>query len=138
MAGLQLCRASHACVVACSLLKAQSPGEANGLGKALVELLHQRGARPVFCDLDITAGDRLVSALGNNADFVKANATDWRGLRGVFSQTNKKNGHIDIALANAGMIRRANTWEDKLVEDGDLAMPGLLTLDVYRNCSDIK
>ena len=40
-------------------------GGASGIGKALVELLHDCGASVVFCDRNVTDGEKLAEHLGS-------------------------------------------------------------------------
>jgi len=48
----------------------------------------------------------------------------------LFKSVFKRRGHIDIVVANAGIVERVEFLEEKLTSDGDLAEPDLSVLNV--------
>lgn len=61
---------------------------------------------------------------------MRCNVLEWKELRGVFSQTKKIYGHIDIVYANAGTVTALDAFDDKLDEDGELLAPNMGVIDV--------
>jgi NADP-dependent 3-hydroxy acid dehydrogenase YdfG len=61
---------------------------------------------------------------------MKCNVLVWSELRNVFTQAKSMFGHVDIVFANAGVVQSSSIWDDKLDENGELAEPEMLTLDV--------
>lgn len=55
---------------------------------------------------------------------------EWKELRGVFSQTKKNHGHIDIVYANAGTVTGLDAFDDKIDGDGELSEPNMGVIDV--------
>ncbi|KAK5371270.1 hypothetical protein LTS13_006647 [Exophiala xenobiotica] len=110
-------------------------GGASGIGKALVELLHRKGASVVFGDLQTAAGDKLAAELGpfasgRNVDFLKTNVLVWKELLALFSFTQAKYGRVDLVFANAGVPETQNAFEDVYDENGDLVEPTMTVIDV--------
>jgi NAD(P)-dependent dehydrogenase (short-subunit alcohol dehydrogenase family) len=122
-------------------------GGANGIGKALVELLHRKGAIIYFCDVDTQKGALLVRKFAEyvalslssveatencnrRAHFSVANVTDWRSMSLFFAQVYQSAGTIDMVFANAGIIMHETIWVDDCDTDGNLSPPDLLTMDV--------
>ncbi|KAK5413112.1 hypothetical protein LTR20_006670 [Exophiala xenobiotica] len=105
-------------------------GGASGIGKALVELLHRKGASVVFGDLQTAAGDKLAAELGPNVDFLKTNVLVWKELLALFSFTQAKYGRVDLVFANAGVPETQNAFEDVYDENGDLVEPTMTVIDV--------
>jgi NAD(P)-dependent dehydrogenase (short-subunit alcohol dehydrogenase family) len=48
----------------------------------------------------------------------------------VFRHAKKTYGHVDLVFANAGIGGAMGAFEDKLDENGELAEPDLLVIDV--------
>src|SRR5215831_16105834 len=78
-------------------------GGASGIGLAAAELLAAEGARVVIGDIDRSAGERAVAAIGARAAYVKLDVTcedDWIAVTdGVASEF----GRLDVLLNNAGV-----------------------------------
>ncbi|KAJ8113161.1 hypothetical protein ONZ43_g5216 [Nemania bipapillata] len=119
-------------------------GGASGIGLAAARILAFRGAVvhvldlvPIDNDFDIfevpgqEEPDRNVlgSVPAHAIRFHKCDITDWAALRGVFSSV----GHIDIAVANAGVSQEADYFADTFDANGDLEEPRYGVIDVnYR------
>jgi len=77
-------------------------GGANGIGRALCEVLHRAGAAKVIvADVDI-AGARSVAASIDGAAF-KCNVGQEKDIRHVIEETEKQFGPIALFCSNAGI-----------------------------------
>lgn len=61
-----------------------------------------------------------------SATFIKTDVTSWTDLRAAFKQA----GHVDIAIANAGISEEQPYFEDQLDDKGELLEPKFQVLDV--------
>jgi NAD(P)-dependent dehydrogenase (short-subunit alcohol dehydrogenase family) len=71
---------------------------------------------------DLVAPAELVP----NSTFVETDVSSWASLLKVF----KTAGHVDILIANAGVLGSANWLDDSVDEAGDLARPDLSVLGI--------
>jgi len=105
-------------------------GGANGIGKAMVELLHKLGSAVVFCDLDAIAGQAVESQIGLKIKFIKCNVTDWKELSAVFADIKQTHGRIDLVFANDGVPEDNSVFVDILDDKGALSPPNMAVIDV--------
>lgn len=74
------------------------------------------------------ATDTRVDSNGS-IEYIRCNITDWASLRQAFLSV----GHIDIAIANAGVSEECDYFADTFDADGRLEEPVYAVLDVnYR------
>ncbi|MBT3991687.1 MAG: SDR family oxidoreductase [Rhodospirillaceae bacterium] len=80
-------------------------GGASGIGKATVERLSAAGATVICADIDVTAGQKMVSEAGNNSgaiDFLKLDLTDDDQILEFANDVIEKYGKLDILVNAAG------------------------------------
>jgi 3-oxoacyl-[acyl-carrier protein] reductase len=85
-------------------------GGASGIGRAIVETFSAAGSRVSFIDVD-PAGETLAAQLresGRPVDFYAADIADWDKVAGIVEGVAEQHG-IDVAVANAGIVRRVST-----------------------------
>jgi 3-oxoacyl-[acyl-carrier protein] reductase len=83
-------------------------GAAQGIGRAIAEVLAQAGADIVVADLDQGRSKDTVAAveqLGRKALNVKVNVADTADTKAMVDQVLKEWGKIDILVNNAGITR---------------------------------
>lgn len=61
-----------------------------------------------------------------HSTFIKCNTTSWSDLKKAFQQA----GHVDIAIANAGVSEEQAYFEDEFDDAGELVEPKFNVLDV--------
>ncbi|KAI9739469.1 MAG: Short-chain dehydrogenase/reductase prx4 [Claussenomyces sp. TS43310] len=99
-------------------------GGTSGIGLAAVKILVSKGAKVYALDLNPPDEPLPYGAL-----YVKCNTASWSELVQSFKQA----GHVDIAIANAGVSETVNHFEDQLSEEGELQEPTTSIIDVnYR------
>jgi NAD(P)-dependent dehydrogenase (short-subunit alcohol dehydrogenase family) len=87
-------------------------GGASGIGKACVELFLKEGAKVAITDLDEQSGNALAGQLGENAIFIKADASSEEDNKKAVEQTVARFGALHIAVNNAGIGGEANKVAD--------------------------
>ncbi len=100
-------------------------GAASGIGKAVTEMLLERGAAVVGLDLDPaieSLGDSNPAALGLVCDVTQSQA-----LEDALARTVKRFGGLDILVSNAGIFPAGATIEDLDDEAWDRSMEINLT-----------
>ncbi len=83
-------------------------GAAQGIGRAIAEVLARDGADIVVADLDPGRSQETVAAitkLGRRAVNVKVNVAEWNDVKNMTDQVLKDWGKIDILVNNAGVTR---------------------------------
>ena len=83
-------------------------GAAQGIGRAIAEILARDGADIVVADLDPGRSQETVAAitkLGRRAVNVKVNVAEWNDVKNMTDQVLKDWGKIDILVNNAGVTR---------------------------------
>lgn len=96
-------------------------GGASGIGLATAKILASRGAKVYI--LDLNPPDEEVPA---GAQYVQCNITSWPELVAAF----KLAGHIDFAVANAGVTEETDYFKDTFDGAGNLLEPKYAVLDV--------
>jgi len=76
-------------------------GAASGIGAACAQVLSLEGAKLLLTDLDDAAGERLAAETGGV--YLHLDVTDEAAWPGVVSAAEKRFGHLDILVANAGI-----------------------------------
>ncbi|KAI1609889.1 putative 3-hydroxyacyl-CoA dehydrogenase [Exophiala viscosa] len=93
-------------------------GGANGIGASVVKAVHSNGGKVVFGDYDVKSGESLASSLGSDVTFLKVNVADYADHVKLFKLAREKYGHVDHALAIAGVAKKDNWYgTDLTVED---------------------
>jgi NAD(P)-dependent dehydrogenase (short-subunit alcohol dehydrogenase family) len=78
-------------------------GGGSGIGEATAVLLAARGAKVVVADLDTTAADRVVEAIGEAAFPVAVDVSNPSGCEDMVRSAVQRFGRLDIAVNNAGI-----------------------------------
>lgn len=76
-------------------------GGASGIGRAIAQALHERGARVAIADLHFNAADKTGQACGGFGAGV--DVADERQLAGFINAVERKLGPVDIYVSNAGL-----------------------------------
>jgi NAD(P)-dependent dehydrogenase (short-subunit alcohol dehydrogenase family) len=84
-------------------------GGASGLGEATGRLLVEKGANVVLADLDEKRGKALVTELGDNARFVKADICSEDDVTAVVNTAKDEFGTVNILVNCAGILIAART-----------------------------
>ena len=83
-------------------------GAAQGIGRAIAEVLARDGADIVVADLDPGRSQDTADAVakvGRRTMNLKANVADWDDVKAMTDQVVKELGRIDILVNNAGVTR---------------------------------
>ncbi|MEC3916014.1 short-chain dehydrogenase/reductase [Nocardia sp. CDC160] len=84
-------------------------GAGQGIGRALAEMLYRRGASVAVVDVDAEAATSVAAALGERALPVIADVADRAAMAEAIPQVAAYFGHLDIVVANAGVVPRPAT-----------------------------
>lgn len=76
-------------------------GGASGIGRAIAQALHEKGARVAIADLHFNAADKTGQACGGFGDAV--DVTDEAALTRFINTVERKLGPVDIYVSNAGI-----------------------------------
>ncbi|HSO97981.1 MAG TPA: glucose 1-dehydrogenase [Solirubrobacteraceae bacterium] len=79
-------------------------GGGSGLGREMGLLFARQGAQVVINDLDVDAGERTVSEIGEVASFVSGDVSKDAATQAIFDQVRKAHGRLDISVHNAGIM----------------------------------
>jgi NAD(P)-dependent dehydrogenase (short-subunit alcohol dehydrogenase family) len=63
------------------------------------------------------------------AQYTHCDVTSWTSLSSLFKSVFHRHGHIDVVIANAGIVERKEFLDDD-VENGELKEPDLSVLNV--------
>ncbi|XP_020383022.1 15-hydroxyprostaglandin dehydrogenase [NAD(+)]-like [Rhincodon typus] len=93
-------------------------GAAQGIGKAIAEILLKNGAKVSLLDINVTTGEATKAAFAQsygdeNILFLQCDVTSENQLKDCFSKTLEKFQKLDIVCNNAGISDREN-WENCL------------------------
>jgi NAD(P)-dependent dehydrogenase (short-subunit alcohol dehydrogenase family) len=78
-------------------------GAARGIGAATAERLHAKGANVALVGLEPERLRALAERLGDRAQALEADVTDYGALQRAVAGTVERFGGIDVAIANAGI-----------------------------------
>ena len=78
-------------------------GGANGIGRAIVEVFLEEGARVVVADVDDDAGAALVAELGDGATFVHTDVSDSDSVQNAVDHALEHFGALHVMVNNAGI-----------------------------------
>ena len=95
-------------------------GASNGIGLAISERYLAEGVKLVMSDIDVEKGVAQAERLGSEGDviFVQCDVGDKSSVDLLFSKAVDYYGRVDIAVANAGILR-TGTFIDVREEDFD-------------------
>ncbi|GCC35702.1 hypothetical protein chiPu_0014190 [Chiloscyllium punctatum] len=93
-------------------------GAAQGIGKAIAEILLKNGAKVSLLDINASRGEATKAAFGQtygaeNILFLPCDVTSENQLKDCFSKTVEKFQRLDIVCNNAGIFDEKN-WENCL------------------------
>ena len=85
-------------------------------------------------------GKALEINLGKRVRYVHCNVTVWSEIRDLFEIARKAfKNRIDVVIANAGLMEKANFLDEHLDGEGNLAEPNFSVLDVnLKGCLNSK
>jgi NAD(P)-dependent dehydrogenase (short-subunit alcohol dehydrogenase family) len=96
-------------------------GGANGIGAATARLYNSHGSNVVVADLSPcrSAAESLISSFPHPelASFMPANILDWAQMTHLFKETVRRFGHVDIVVANAGIMETSPVLDPSAVDD---------------------
>jgi NAD(P)-dependent dehydrogenase (short-subunit alcohol dehydrogenase family) len=113
-----------------TLLANLDTGGANGIGACTVRLLRENGAKVVFGDYDVTAGEAIASELGDDVTFLKVNVAEYSDNLALFKLAREKYGHVDHAVAVAGVGERGDWYGEGLSVEDVESPPQNTTIDI--------
>ena len=94
-------------------------GSSSGIGKAIALLFADEGANVILCSNRSTSkGNEVLSeikAKGSIAEYYSADLRKEENIKELFAQIEKKYGHLDVLVNNAG--RTFNVGFDELTEE---------------------
>lgn len=97
-------------------------GGNGGIGAATTRELIARGASVVIADIDPRTPDRTQQRYGSAAMGYVVDVRDRASLAAVVAQTLDRQGRIDVAIANAGLLARAATMRTTAASAFDSTM----------------
>ncbi|KQH86061.1 3-oxoacyl-ACP reductase FabG [Vibrio furnissii] len=80
-------------------------GASRGIGKAIAELLVERGATVIGTATSESGADAISAYLGDNGKGLALNVTDVASIESVLKSINDEFGGVDILVNNAGITR---------------------------------
>ncbi|KAK1056390.1 hypothetical protein LTR74_014935 [Friedmanniomyces endolithicus] len=92
-------------------------GGALGVGSCIVRLLHTAGAHVFFGDILDEPGQALERELSDNdakAKFIHCDVTSYADNLALFDAAYSSCGHVDHAIANAGLGEQGNMFDSEL------------------------
>ena len=92
-------------------------GGAQGIGRAVCEVLSKGGARIVIWDNDKTLGQQTALEVGNKSLAYAVDIADWESVKAARDATLEASGRIDILVNSAGVAGMNATVEDYPVDE---------------------
>ena len=78
-------------------------GGANGIGRAIVEVFVEEGARVLIADIDDAAAADLGKALGASASFLHTDVSDPASVQAAIDGAQERFGALHVMVNNAGI-----------------------------------
>lgn len=104
-------------------------GGASGLGEQFAHSFVSHGAFVTIGDIDVENGKRVVESLGGDskAAFLKCDVLSWSDQLQLFKLAINVSPQkrVDIVLANAGISKQDDVFQDKTTDGGDPQEPDL-------------
>jgi NAD(P)-dependent dehydrogenase (short-subunit alcohol dehydrogenase family) len=98
-------------------------GGATGIGRGIVELFVEEGARVVIADLDEAAGCRLAEELGGRTRFKRTEVAEREQMQALVDYALAEFGDLDVMVNNAGVSGAfTNRFLDDPLADFDRVM----------------
>uniref|UniRef100_A0A8C8VL11 15-hydroxyprostaglandin dehydrogenase [NAD(+)] n=1 Tax=Pelusios castaneus TaxID=367368 RepID=A0A8C8VL11_9SAUR len=93
-------------------------GAAQGIGRAFVQALLEKGGKVALVDRNLQAGEESKAALDEQFEsqrtlFIQCDVTDQEQLQGAFKNTVEHFGRLDIVVNNAG-VNNEKDWENTI------------------------
>ena len=98
-------------------------GAARGIGEAIARTLHGRGAAVVIADIDGDLASATASSIdssGGRAWPASVDVRDRGAFEGMFAETTKRCGRVDILVNNAARTMGRPLWEIEAEEWDDV------------------
>ncbi|WP_051177906.1 short-chain dehydrogenase/reductase [Nocardia concava] len=102
-------------------------GAGQGIGRELAGILYHRGAAVAVVDVDAQAATSVAAALGERALPVIADVSDRAAMAEAVHQVAGYFGHLDIVVANAGVVPKPATLRTIAPADFDRVLDINLT-----------
>ncbi|GAB0102984.1 SDR family NAD(P)-dependent oxidoreductase [Nocardia sp. JMUB6875] len=102
-------------------------GAGQGIGRELAGILYRRGASVAVVDVDAKAATSVAAALGERALPVIADVADRAAMAEAVHQVAGYFGHLDIVVANAGVVPAPATLRTIAPEEFDRVLDINLT-----------
>ncbi|KAE8342133.1 hypothetical protein BDV24DRAFT_162684 [Aspergillus arachidicola] len=106
-------------------------GGATGIGAATVRDFYSRGAKVVFGDVNSEAAEALVGSTSpEKVHYIKTDVTSYKEVRNLFQFALSRYGHVDHAIANAGILEQPGWFKRHTTIEELAEQPSTITLDV--------
>ena len=102
-------------------------GGANGIGRAIVELLVAEGAQVVIADIDAPAGEQLMAGLGPSCSFCPTDVADVDQVQEVIDFAVTRFSALHIMVNNAGISGAFR----RLLKDDLRDFPRVMGVDLF-------
>lgn len=108
-------------------------GSADGIGKAIAQLLAREGAKVVVSDINEALGQATAAELGGA--FVKLDVSDEASWQAAFAAIESAHGRLDILVNNAGIIGTKGPQDPENATLDDWRLVHKINLDsVFLGC----
>lgn len=108
-------------------------GSADGIGKAIAQLLAREGAKVVVSDINETLGQATAAELGGA--FVKLDVSDEASWQAALAAIESAHGRLDILVNNAGIIGTKGPQDPENATLDDWRLVHKINLDsVFLGC----
>lgn len=97
-------------------------GGANGIGKAISELLAEEGASVFVCDIEDQPGQKTVQAIrdkGGKAEYIHVDVTEQSNVAQAVAAAASQTGGIDILCNNAAYLGKVHAILESTDEEWD-------------------
>ena len=81
-------------------------GAGKGIGAAVAQGIVEGGGQVAVLDIDVDAGEEVVTKLGDAAQFFKTDVTDRENTTAMINDATAHFGGLDILVNNAGVVSR--------------------------------